>query len=488
MSSYHDDRGGSGRSAKRKLQRHHIRSYTASCIPSEPQSDYFHRGHVGNLLFGRQKTTQTEELIRIHRKQKQPYTAVTVAIDRLTSDEYKGDDSSGIPDLVEVIKIQSTGPAEAARRLRKKLKYGSEHVQLRALEVLDGLIQNAGARFQRTFADQALLERLRITATSNATDPAVKAKCKELFRSWSANYAGVSGMEAICALYKQLPRTKKVVTQERSKVLRETEENPFHDDELEAPATPGPSQPGPSNAGSSHSRQSSLTTSSRERALSILSPSDKKSKKDKEKDKKKKHKPFNLEAEKETMKTAIAESAVASTNLLNALRHINREQERISENKIALQHFDSCKLLRRKILRYIQYVEAEEWLGGLLHANDELVNALMTYEQLDRSIDADSDSDDDMAEQAHLYKMAELSHAERSHAERSHAERRNSDAATQQLAGLSLGPKSPLSPPRIAHRPAPPTPVRSAHPPAPESEEDDDEDENDPFADRNALD
>ena len=28
----------------------------------------------------------------------------------------------------------------------------------------------------------------------------------------------------------------------------------------------------------------------------------------------------------------------------------------------------------------------------------------MTFEQLDRSIDADSDSDDEMAEQAHLYK------------------------------------------------------------------------------------
>jgi hypothetical protein len=28
----------------------------------------------------------------------------------------------------------------------------------------------------------------------------------------------------------------------------------------------------------------------------------------------------------------------------------------------------------------------------------------MTYEQLDRSIDADSDSDDEMAEQAHLYR------------------------------------------------------------------------------------
>jgi hypothetical protein len=49
-------------------------------------------------------------------------------------------------------------------------------------------------------------------------------------------------------------------------------------------------------------------------------------------------------------------------------------------------------------------VESEQWLGGLLHANDELILALMTFEQLDRSIDADSDSDDEIAEQAHLYR------------------------------------------------------------------------------------
>ena len=49
-------------------------------------------------------------------------------------------------------------------------------------------------------------------------------------------------------------------------------------------------------------------------------------------------------------------------------------------------------------------MEDEQWLGGLLHANDELVMALMTFEQLDRSIDADSDSEDDLAEQAHLYR------------------------------------------------------------------------------------
>lgn len=156
--------------------------------------------------------------------------------------------------------------------------------------------------------------------------------------------------------FKALPDTRKVVTQDRSKVLRETEENPFQDDELEEPSTPSSSKPGPSKAEPSHSRQSSLTTASastRERASSIMSGSAKKVKKDDKKDKKKKHKPFNLEAEKEAMKAAIAESTVASTNLLNALRHIDREKERISENRMASQYFDTCKLLRRKILRYV---------------------------------------------------------------------------------------------------------------------------------------
>ena len=51
----------------------------------------------------------------------------------------------------------------------------------------------------------------------------------------------------------------------------------------------------------------------------------------------------------------------------------------------------------------IQHVESEQWLGGLIHANDELVTALMTFEQLDTSIDADSDSEDELAHLAHLY-------------------------------------------------------------------------------------
>jgi hypothetical protein len=127
---------------------------------------------------------------------------VTVAIERLTSEQYEDDDLSGLPDLVEAIKLQSSGPAEAARAIRKKLKYGNVHRQLRALIILDGLIQNAGSRFQRTFADEPLLERLRVCGTSDLSDPQVKKKCKELFGGWSVEYRKTPGLERISGLYK----------------------------------------------------------------------------------------------------------------------------------------------------------------------------------------------------------------------------------------------------------------------------------------------
>jgi len=134
--------------------------------------------------------------------QKKPYSAVTVAVDRLTSEQYEEDEYSGIPDLVEVIKLQATGPAEAARAIRKKLKYGNVHRQLRALTILDGLIQNAGSRFQRAFLDEPLLERLRVCGTSDLADPQVRDKCKVLYAGWAREYKSTPGLERIAGLYK----------------------------------------------------------------------------------------------------------------------------------------------------------------------------------------------------------------------------------------------------------------------------------------------
>lgn len=42
-------------------------------------------------------------------------------IEVLTSEQYEVEDWSGIVDLIEAIRIQSSGPSEAGRALRKKL-------------------------------------------------------------------------------------------------------------------------------------------------------------------------------------------------------------------------------------------------------------------------------------------------------------------------------------------------------------------------------
>ncbi|KAL9130849.1 MAG: hypothetical protein Q9217_001050 [Psora testacea] len=319
-----------------------------------------------------------------------PYTAITVQINRLTSEQYEADDMSGIPDLIEVIRIQTGGPTEAARAIRKKLKYGNVDQQLRALTILDSLIENAGSRFQRAFADEPLLERLRVCATDSLSDPEVKKKCQILFRQWAVAYKSTPGMERIVALQKQLPKRKKPVTQQQSRVLKETEPSPNEDpfsnaeDEEERPA----------QSLSSPRRSSFASASNTMTSANLISTSKiaKKAKSDKN-TKTQKHKGFNLEREKPQILQAIASSSMASTNLANALKLIDREHKRVSEDPETVNRFETCKQLRRQILRYIQHIESEQWLGSLIHANDGLVEALMAFEILDKSVEDDSDSE-----------------------------------------------------------------------------------------------
>lgn len=152
----------------------------------------------------------------------------------------------------------------------------------------------------------------------------------------------------------ELPKRKVGVTQERSKVIRETEDNPFGDDEEEEATRRAAAAA--SSAGPSHkpSGSTSLPAGGASSFLSSLSKDSSSSSKKASSKKGGKRKPFNLEAEKEQMKTVIAESSLASTNLLNALQSINRERERISENQTAVQRFEICKQLRRRVLRYVR--------------------------------------------------------------------------------------------------------------------------------------
>lgn len=78
------------------------------------------RTNNGYLLFLRREKLRAESSASVS-FQKKPYTATTVLIERLTSEEYEENDYGGLPELIESIKLQDSGPAEASRAIRKKL-------------------------------------------------------------------------------------------------------------------------------------------------------------------------------------------------------------------------------------------------------------------------------------------------------------------------------------------------------------------------------
>lgn len=330
--------------------------------------------------------------------------------------------------------------------------------------MLDGLIENAGPHFQRAFADEPLLERLRVAATDSLSDAEVKQKCQVLFRQWAVDYKSTPGMERIAALQKQLPQRKRPVGQEQSKVLKDSEpeanEDPFsNNDSVSVGGDPVQSLRTPVS-GSSSSASASLSIAN---LTSLPKPS--KTKHDKT-GKKVKSKPFNLEKEKPQLLQTIASSSVASTNLMNSLKLINREHKRVSEDQETVKRFEACKLLRRQILRYIQHVESEQWLGSLIHANEELVTALMSFEVLDKSLEDDSDSEDNEGDDDAPF---------------------NQKSAQGAFAGLTIGkPSNEISPAQALDGKG----VADEF----EVEDTDDEniaeeeeDEDDPFADSNAV-
>ena len=193
-------------------------------------------------------------------------------------------------------------------------------------------------------------------------------------------------MERIANLHKQLPQRKKAPRQESSRVLKESEPGENEDPFGHSISVSGGG--GPMQNLRTASTSAAITPSSSTGGTS-LSPYGQASKSHK---KSKAHKPFNLEKEKPQMLQTIASSSVASTNLVNNLKLINRESKRVSEDAETVNRFETCKLLRRQVLRYIQNVESEQWLGSLIHANETLVEALMAFEVLDKDLEDDSDS------------------------------------------------------------------------------------------------
>lgn len=307
-------------------------------------------------------------------------------------------------------------------------------------------------------------------------DPQVKAKSNVLFRQWAHAYKNTPGLDGIASLYKQLPN-RKAAQPHQSRVIRETEADAEEDGRVGNDPFAGNPSPSTDRRPSRPTNTFTSSSSSSSRPVTLSSAPDVYGSRNRYKDKKAKDRPFNLETEKPKLLETIASASVASNNLLNALQLINREQKRISEDPEVMKRFETCKVLRRQILRYIQLVESDQWIGSLLSANDDLVKAVTAYEILDKSISDDSDSGE------------EREKSESSSRVKAAGQRR----VEESLASLSFykapPPAKPSRPAGIAIPPRPPVPA-SGKQKVEDSEGGSEEEEiaeNDPFGDQNAV-
>lgn len=158
---------------------------------------------------------------------RKPFTAVTDWIDRLCTQRYAEEEYDGIPELVEAINLQATGPTEASRALRKKLKYSNVHGQKRALILLKALVENCGQRFQTTFANEQLVDRIKIMSQDQLVDASVRKLLMRVLLSWHQQFKDDPSMKMVAGLYHACGGGKKSEAQrknEAAEVYRKLQE------------------------------------------------------------------------------------------------------------------------------------------------------------------------------------------------------------------------------------------------------------------------
>ncbi|THH00672.1 hypothetical protein EW026_g1887 [Hermanssonia centrifuga] len=308
-----------------------------------------------------------------------PRSSITEWVEILTSPNYEDEAYDGIPELVDSINIQATGPAEASRAIRKKLKHGDTHQQYRALVILRALVENSGNKFQSSFADNQLTDAIRALATDSTTDPKVKRKLVSVLASWHAQFKDDPSMSLVANLFNLVKphpppsRAPKPVEEDMYQIdsaglgLGESYEERRRKEERER------------REKKDEEKRKAKEAKEAEKLLRL-----KKLEEEKRKKSAPKRKPFNFEEEKSQVLTAIANATTATNNLVNAITLVNTEHDSLQTNERVLDCLQKAKVARKQIVRYVQLVENEDMIGTLIETNDRIIAALETFDTLSK--------------------------------------------------------------------------------------------------------
>lgn len=269
--------------------------------------------------------------------------------------------------------MQASGPAEASRCARKKLKYGSVHGQKRAITILGALVENCSPRFQSSFADERLINQIKLTAADTLVDASVRRKLMRLLLSWQIMFSKEPSMRVVAGLYMACGGGRAKQEREAQRKRSEAEELLRKQEEAR--------------------KREMQIRMDRKTAERLQKEEDKKNKKNKTAVRGQPRR-FDYEQEKPKILNHLAVSSRSATNLVNALQHVNREKESVTVNSRVQQCLSVVKNERKQLVRYIQLVQDEEMVGALIEANERIVMALSLYDKLSKPSTSDSEDED----------------------------------------------------------------------------------------------
>lgn len=307
-----------------------------------------------------------------------PHTSITDTIDRVVSSrDYTLEIDLGT--LVGLIRDRNeyqytTNQEEAARALRKKLKYGNKVQQSRSLDLID-LFVSQGLKFTVMYNDDKLIERIGGIAIGNVSDSRgnkysskIVQRCANYVIGWY-NYINSNGLES-SRCYASFSMLGEKVKRHYSNTKRQRARSNFMDDGADETIY-----------ATSHSNADQLYRIPQ----------------------------IDMKKAAPSIRIVISDGLAAGIALKNALMVLPQGQKSVDDEE-ATAKFIQARALRRKVLRYLQLVTEGEFLGSLIHANDELVSALSLYDEksgiseesasseYDYSEDENQDSDEDDSE------------------------------------------------------------------------------------------
>lgn len=362
-----------------------------------------------------------------------PFTSITVKINQLLKPNRNPDLEDELlelflHDLLDLIELQpGPGPAEAARAVRKNIKYGSSvGSQLRSLDLLELLVMNLGSRIGPQIAsDEKLIDVLKgivngtgRTGLGTVYDRRVQQKVRNMAIGWKLELRDLGGYRGMALLWQCIPGQK-------SRSRGHTRSRSAFDDQYaidDVPGTPdlrrssppdltrspselrkSPPPPRPLEAspfaGRDIRRENRRTEKYEKKAEKSEKKADKKRKKRSKRgvlyaDEQYKIPQINYDVEAPKIRNVLADCQSHTAALSNLLLQLPDGVDPLSDDKL-VKEFHKCKKVRHAVLKYLQFVGAgdeslkpektrqldEEFLGSLIMANESLVTVFKLYDR-----------------------------------------------------------------------------------------------------------